>query len=139
MIYNFVQDVCDILDIPSPEISFDTSCFLTKTTLAQVNTSKNIIHLKNCDKPNPDLFFSIAHELRHLWQSKTDKGKYFSSYKTADRCASIEEYNLQLAELDANAFAGVIMVDFFRLKPSFDTLSESVKNKIYERMKEWEE
>lgn len=137
MIYNFVQDVCEILEIPVPEISFDTSCFLTKTTLAQINISNNTIYMKKIDKPNPDQFFAIAHELRHMWQAQNNKELYFSSYKTSNLCHSIEEYNLQLAEIDANAFAGVIMTEFFRLKPTFDNLSESVKDKIYERMKLW--
>lgn len=137
MIYNFVQDICEILEIPVPEISFDTSCFLTKTTLAQIDINNNTIYMKKIDKPNPDQFFAIAHELRHMWQAQNNRELYFSSYKTSNLYHSIEEFNLQLAEIDANAFAGVIMADFFHLKPTFDNLSESVKDKIYERMKLW--
>lgn len=49
-------------------------------------------------------------------------------------CASAEKYNLQIAELDANAFAGLIMINFFNLKPLFEGVPKSVKVKIYERM-----
>lgn len=134
MIYDFINDICDILNIPVPFVSFDTSNFPTDTMMAQVNPSGDTIYLKKYDKPNPDQFFSIAHELRHIWQIRNDKKLYFSTYKPIDLCASVEEYNLQIAELDANAFAGLVMMDFFHLKPLFEGISDFVKAKIFERM-----
>ncbi len=67
---------------------------------------------------------------------QNDEQFYFSSYKPVDLCISVEEYNLQTAELDANAFAGIVMVDFFHLKPLFEGLSDPVKAKIHKRMEE---
>lgn len=135
MIYDFINDICDILNISVPSVSFDTSKFPTDTMMAQVNPSGDTIYLKKYDKPNPDQFFSIAHELRHIWQIQNDKELYFSAYKPIDLLSSVEEYNLQVAEIDANAFAGLVMMDFFNLKPLFEGLSDSVKVKIFERMK----
>lgn len=134
MIYDFINDICDILDVPVPTVSFDTSNFLTNTTMAQYDSDNSIIYLKKYDEPNPDQFFAIAHELRHIWQIHYYEHLFFSTYKPVNLCSSIEEYNTQIAELDANAFAGVVMIDFFGMKPLFNGVSKSVKLKIYDRM-----
>lgn len=65
---------------------------------------------------------------------KKDKQTFLSRYKTIEHCQSIEEYNLQIAEVDANAFAALIMISFFQLNPLFKGLPESVIAKIHERM-----
>lgn len=134
MIYDFINDVCDILNISVPSISFDTSNFPTDTMMAQCSPNGSTIFLKRCNRPNPNQFFSIAHELRHVWQIQNDEELYFSAYKPIDLCHSIEEYNLQPAELDANAFAGLIMMNFFQLKPLFEGIPSSVKSRIFERI-----
>lgn len=136
MIHDFISEICDILNISVPSISFDTSKFQSDTMMAQIDSSGTTIYLKAYDKPNPDQFFSIAHELRHRWQMLSDKEFYFSDYKPRELCASVEEYNLQIAEIDAHAFAGLIMIDFFNLKPLFKGLPDSVKSKIYKRMED---
>ena len=136
MINEFVSDICDILNINKPVVSFDTSNFQTKTMLAQCLPDENIIFIQKCDKPNLDQFFCITHELRHIWQFQTDKDRYFRDYKSADMCESTETYNMQLAEIDANAFALIIMFDFFGIKPLFNGLSEAVKQRIYSRVNE---
>jgi len=136
MIQEFIAEICDILNIPEPSVSFDTSNFPTNTMMAQCSPFGDIIHLKKYDKPNPDQLFAIAHELRHIWQMQNDEQFYFSTYKPVDLCISVESYNLQIAEIDANAFTGIIMVEFFHLQPLYKGLSDSVKAKIHERMKE---
>lgn len=134
MIYDFINDICDILNISVPSVSFNTSNFTTDTMMAQCNSDGSVIYLKKYDKPNPDQLFSIAHELRHIWQMQNDEQMYFSTYKPIDLCSSVEEYNLQVAELDANAFAGMVMIEFFHLKSLFESVPDSVKSKIFERM-----
>ena len=136
MIHEFINDVCDILNISVPAISFDTSNFQSDTMMAQIDSSGTTIYLKKLSKPNPDQFFSVAHELRHKWQIQTDKEWYFSDYKPRELCSSVEEYNLQFAEIDAHAFAGIVMEGFFHLKPLFQGLSDVAKDKIYNRMKQ---
>lgn len=136
MINEFIADVCDILNISVPSVSFDTSNFLTDTMMAQCSSDGSTIYIKMIDKPNPDYLFSIAHELRHCYQIQTDIEWFLSDYKPINLCASTEEYNLQFTEIDANAFAGLVMADFFHLQPLFEGLSDSVKTKIFERMKQ---
>lgn len=133
MIHDFINDICGILNIQIPSVSYDTSNFLTNTMMAQVNSSGDTIYIKKYDKPNPDQLFSIAHELRHIWQIKNHHDIYFSNYQTVDIIGT-EKYNLQSAEVDANAFASIIMVDFFHLQPQYHGLSDSVVSAIKKRI-----
>ena len=135
MIYDFINNICVILNIPIPSVSFDTSHFLTDTMMAQVNSSGDTIYLKECDKPNPDQLFSIAHELRHIWQIENYNDLYFSDYQNVDAIGT-EKYNLQPAEIDANAFASIVMVDFFHLQPQYKDLSGAVISAIKNRISE---
>jgi Zn-dependent peptidase ImmA (M78 family) len=136
MIDDFMKDICDVLNILVPTISYDISHFQTKTMMAQCDLLSNTIYLDKCNEPSPDYFFSIAHELRHIWQLQDDEAFYFSLYKPIDLCSDTESYNSQIAEIDANAFAGLIMIEYFHLQPLFQGLSDSVKNKINKRMGE---
>lgn len=134
MIKEFITDVCELLEMEAPKISYDTSHFPTKTTLAQCEPETNIIYLNKADKPNQDYVFSIAHELRHIYQYQTDEEFYLSGYKPSNKCSSVEEYNLQIAEVDANAFAAIIMTDFFSMKPQWNGLSSKVIDTIEKRI-----
>lgn len=134
MIIEFVKDICEELNIDVPEISYDTSKFATETMMALCDG--NTIYIKPCDKPTPDMLFSIAHELRHMWQIKTDNHLYFDNYKTSKE-VDIETYNLQLAEIDANAYATVVMVDYFGLKPLYNGMSDKVISAIQEHIKKF--
>ena len=53
---------------------------------------------------------------------------------SSDKCSSIEEYNLQIAEVDANAFASIIMVEYFKLQPQWNGLSDKVISAINDRI-----
>ena len=130
MIEEFITDICELLEIEVPKISYDTSHFPTETTLAQCEPTANMIYLTKIDKLNPDYVFSIAHELRHIYQYQTDKQFYLSGYKPSNKCSSVEEYNLQIAEVDANAFASIIMTDFFSMKSQWYGLSDKVIDAI---------
>lgn len=134
MIEKFITDICELLEIEVPKISYDTSHFVTKTTLAQCEPTANTIYLNKVDKPNPDYVFSIAHELRHIYQYQTDEKFYLSGYKPSSECSSVEEYNLQLAEVDANAFAAIIMIDCFHLQPQWNGLTNEVIKSINNRI-----
>ena len=54
MIEEFITDICKLLEIPVPSISYDTSHFPTETTMAQCELTSNTIYLNKIDKPNPD-------------------------------------------------------------------------------------
>ena len=134
MIEEFVQDVCEILNIDAPTVLYDTKNFPTSTMMAQYSPDGSVIFVKKYEKPNPDQLFSIAHELRHVWQMQNDPEFYLSAYKSVDLCTSLEEYNLQIAEIDANAFAGLVMIDFFHIRPLFEGMPETVRSRIFDRM-----
>lgn len=134
MLYDYITELCQVLNIDVPNISHDISKFPTKTTLALCDSDGETIFIKPCNKPNPDCLFAIAHELRHVWQTKTNKALYLGNYKPIDLCSNIEEYNLQLAEIDANAFAGIVMIDMFGLTPLYQGMSQKVKNRINQRI-----
>lgn len=135
MIPKFVNELCNILNIQNPSISYDTSHFQSKTMMAQCNSSGDTIFLKKFTKPNPDQLFAIAHELRHIWQIKNNHDLYFSDYQTVDMIG-IEEYNLQISEIDANAFASIIMIDFFHLQPQYKGMSSNTVTAIKNRIRE---
>lgn len=135
----FIKEICEVLNIPIPKISYDTSIFDTETTLAMCRKDGKIINIRKHDEPNPDLLFSIAHELRHIWQIKNDEEYYFENYKNASECADCEEYNLQVAEIDARTFGTIVMMQFFHIMPTFDSLSDETTKKIYDRAKEIDE
>lgn len=134
MLIEFCSDVCSILGIEVPALSFDVSHFESDTMMAQCDFDDGTIFLKPFDKPTPDICFAICHELRHLWQYKEDYEYFLGSYLPLSLCVSLEEYNLQVAEVDANAFAGLMMEDFFEITPLFSGLSDAVKARIYDRM-----
>ena len=133
MIDNFIAEICFMLNINKPSVSYDTSHFAADTMMAQCNSSGDTIYLKKKDKPNPDYLFAIAHELRHIWQISTNRKLYFSNYQTVDILGN-EKYNSQLAEVDANAFAGLIMIEFFHLNPLWHGLSDNNIKLIEKRM-----
>lgn len=135
MINEYIADVCDLLDMDVPTISHDDSHFPTNTTMALCDPVAHTIYLRKVDKSNPDYVFSIAHELRHIYQYETDEQYYLSDYKAADKCSSIEEYNLQIAEIDANAFAAIVMKDFFALVPQWQGLTRNVIAAINKQIK----
>ena len=134
MIEEFITDICELLCIEVPSISYDTSHFPTGTTMAQCEPINSVIYLNKLDEPNPDYLFAIAHELRHIFQYQDDEQFYLSNYKTSDNCSSVEEYNLQIAEVDANAFASIVMVEYFHMQPQWNGLSDKVINAINSRI-----
>lgn len=135
MIEAFITEICELLKIQVPFISYDISHFPTETTLAQCNPVENTIYLRKLNSLNPDFLFAIAHELRHIYQYQIDEEFYLSGYKPSNKCSSVEEYNLQIAEVDANAFAAIMMTDFFSMKPQWNGLSDKVIDTIEKRIK----
>lgn len=47
MIEEFITDVCELLEIGVPKISYDTTHFTTKTTMALCEPETNTIYLNN--------------------------------------------------------------------------------------------
>lgn len=131
MLDKFINEVCKILEINPPQVSVGENHFANTTMLAQCSSDGRHIFLRN-KEVNPDIFFSIAHELRHVWQIRYHSG-ILDDYIPSDLSLTVDEYNLQPAEIDANAFGLVIMNTFFGITPRFDGLSAGVKDRIKEQ------
>lgn len=128
----FIKIVCDDLKIDKPIVK-EVLFLHTPTQLAEYIPSDNILKYRSGKIPL-DTMFSIAHELRHIWQMKNCPEIFHSYVNSTD--ADIEQYNLQSAEIDANAYAMVIMKSGFGVTPQFKGLSEKVKKKILLRANE---
>lgn len=126
-IYKFAREVSKDLKIKYPKVEFVKE-LRTPTQIAEYNGT---LRLKK-DVSRLDTYFAIAHELRHAWQIAN--GIDLSDYETVGTL-SVKEYNLQEAEIDANAYAYWIMVNWFGVKPLFNGMDKEVVEKIEEAYK----
>lgn len=134
---DFILIICKLLEITPPTISNDdTHQFSSKTRMAEIDLESNILYIKEF-KRDFDTLFSIAHELRHLWQYNTDPEFYFADYKPSDELG-IEEYNQQPAEIDAHAFAALVMEYMFAAYATWRSFSHETCEMIFDRMEEIE-
>lgn len=120
-VMEIIRAGAEILGIPAPNIYFDTSMFGSKTQLAA--TDGTDIFVK--EQYTPQLCFAVLHELRHIWQLK--ENKLLSHQHIND---DIEKYNRQPIEIDANAFALMLMEVFFDYEEEFTSLSDEIYYKI---------
>ena len=128
----FAREICDILEISVPDIKFVSADRMhTGTQIAAL--TPNAVLIRDDIAVSPELFFALAHELRHARQIA--HGKSLEEYRTSDRI-SIEQYNLQPLEVDANAFGALIMSDFFGIVPQFRNMPDTVRKAIKDRMKQ---
>ena len=116
IIRDYIDSICEILKIDSFDIgvgySADIGAFATPTEMAHYNFKENYIlfnenYLVDLENTLPYIVFKIAHELRHVWQRNNNWNKTISKHKSS-KYLSIEEYNRQPEEVDANAFATII-------------------------------
>lgn len=128
----FAREICDILEIPVPDIKFVSADRMhTGTQIAAL--TPDAVLIRDDIAVSPELFFALAHELRHAHQIA--HGESLEEYRTSDRI-SIEQYNLQPLEVDANAFGALIMSDFFGIVPQFRNMPDTVRKVIKDRMKQ---
>lgn len=128
----FSREICDILDIPVPFIKFVSADRMhTGTQIAAL--TPDAVLIRNDIEISAELLFALAHELRHAYQIAS--GESLEEYRTSDRI-SIEQYNLQPLEVDANAFGALIMSDFFGIVPQFRNMPDTIRKAIKDRMKQ---
>ena len=128
----FAQEICDILDISTPAIKFVSADRMQTSTQIAALTPDAIL-IRDDMTVSPELFFAISHELRHSYQIAN--GADLKGYQASDKI-SVEQYNLQSLEVDANAFSALVMSVFFGIVPRFQNLPESVRNAISSRMEQ---
>lgn len=128
----FIEMICNDLEITKPIIK-EVLFLHTPTQLAEYIPADNLLNYRTGKMPL-DIMFAIAHELRHKWQAE-NCSDIFQNYANSTEI-NVEQYNLQNAEIDANAYAMVIMESGFGVTPQFNGLSERVKQKILLRASE---
>lgn len=129
-IYKFIKVICNDLKIKKPKVQV-TKSFISNTQLASYDPSREIITIKKEYENMYDVCFAISHELRHKYQIDY-KLFDFKNYKSNSQTTSIE-YNLQPEELDANAYAYLIMMSAFGVEAKFNGVDQTVISAIKKR------
>ena len=131
---DYINIVCDMLDIENPVVHWkDTLHTPTQKAEYQPDTDALLIAEQDGEL---DTLFAVTHELRHKWQFENRKDM-FDNYKNSAEL-SITEYNLQSAEVDANAYAVYAMSGIIGIRPTFDDLGKEVVRAIEKRVAEIE-
>ena len=133
-IYKYIKIICRDLKIKCPKVEIKKSNIITDTTLAAYQPSNDMIVIKKEYENKYDLFFSIAHELRHKYQIENNLFD-FEKYKQRENI-DLKEYNTQEEEIDANSYAYIVMISAFGVKPLFNGLDKDTIKMIEERAKE---
>lgn len=131
-INEFIDFICEDLEISKPKIEWNSKEFVSGTQQAIYNYKDDIIYLKKKYETGMDLYFAITHELRHKYQIAN---KMFDpdKYKYLDE-VSFNDYQKQFVEIDANAYASLIMISVFKRQPLFNGFNDEIKNMIFTRM-----
>ena len=80
-----------------------------------------------------DRDFAESLGITYAYQLENDRSLH--DYRTSDQL-DIDEYNAQPLEVDANAFAAVVMAEFFGISPQFLNMPESIRQLIYVRKRQ---
>lgn len=114
----FTSEVCRILNVKEPKVSFDSSVIDEITgdfnAPSVYEQHQDIIYIRSYFEPVFMTFFSIASEIRHTWQHHYYPSKYYSNYARLDKKhRNYIEFYSQPAEIDACAFAHVVIEENF--------------------------
>lgn len=130
---------CRILNVPEPIIrAVDPAELQTKTTRCALSLDGSRIAISqdfiNSNPGTAEVWLALSHECRHIWQ--IHHTEYMSSYKPSS-ALSVSEYNQQAAEIDAWAWAVVVLSDRFGVRPTLEeNLGVDVWLRIVERANE---
>ena len=128
MVQELVENISKMLSIEPPEVVIVDELD-TPTKMASAVPVEGVIVIK-ARLSAFDAAIAIAHELRHIWQYKNEP-QMFSDYQNSSSLSK-EDYNLQPAEVDANAFAELYVGQYGK-RPLWNGLSETVKKAIQDR------
>lgn len=120
----FAREVSAILKIAVPTIRFVPVKELRTSTQIAALTPDGIL-IRN------DI--GVTPELRHVYQLENDRSLH--DYHTSDQL-DIDEYNAQPLEVDANAFAAVVMAEFFGISPQFLNMPERIRQLVCVRKRQ---
>ena len=128
MVQELVENISKMLSIEPPEVVIVDELD-TPTKMASADPVEGVIVIKSRLSAF-DAAIAISHELRHIWQYNNEP-QMFSDYQNSSNLSK-EDYNLQPAEVDANAFAELYVCQYGK-RPLWNGLSETVKKAIQDR------
>ena len=129
-----INIICEALNITVPEVRWcDSKILHTPTQKAEYQPQADVLLITKQDN-DLDVLLAITHELRHKWQFTYHKDM-FDEYRNS-KDLSIKEYNLQAAEVDANAYTVVALGYLIHIRPTFDFIGEEVADAIESRAKD---
>lgn len=141
-IYIIIDFTCELLDIDNPKVHIGKSKKL-KNTYAKYYTSHDLYINPNNINDN-DLRFAIFHELRHHYQTLEIEDRYYESEYTVNTWKSDlynykdnthdKEYTTQSVEIDANAFATIMMKALYNLNFAPKDKSKHNMEKVQENI-----
>ncbi|MGN1340897.1 MAG: hypothetical protein ACI4WS_11440 [Oscillospiraceae bacterium] len=134
MINGYVRTLCNMLQIPMPQIFYNDR-ELSDGEHAKLTPDGKRLYLRKLKTTSLDQLFAAAFQLRRAWQRKTDEQLYFGGYKPRAELPQ-REFVVQPSEVDANAFAAVMVSAFFGVEPVFDELPGAARSKIDRRCDE---
>lgn len=128
-----VEFNCKMLSVKKPEVNYlNSTNFLSPTTQAAISEDFSSLGINtDIDFSVLDIWFVISHEIRHLWQSKNKL--YLSDYNSVNKLET-KKYNEQNAEIDAHAWAIVVVTNLFGMRPTLEVnLGKEIWQKISDR------
>lgn len=120
-------------------LEMDAPTLLFKRTAQMSNSAKGrcefldgkvpVIYLDPGIKYGPECILIIAHELRHIYQYCYLPNVSIELFKPSqDEDLSINDYNQQFLEIDANAFAEICVEYILGITPYWGLSQENIKS-----------
>lgn len=130
---------CSFLSVPLPSVRIaEPSEFATVTTKCAVSsTGDELLINKQFAESNADTIFlwlTLSHECRHIWQ--VFNANMFNDYKPSSNLSN-RDYNAQMEEVDAWAWAVVVVGNRFGVRPTLEkNFGADVWTQIQERARQ---
>ena len=133
-IKEFIKAICLDLFIPEPSIVYVDRFEQSKTMRMAVDYDSRYIMIRKDVKIDLDSYFDLAHELRHIYQMET--GDFSKDDYILRENTDLATYNQQPLEVDAHAYAAIMMIKLFHVKPLWQGFDPDTIMLIEERIKE---
>lgn len=124
------QVVRELLHTQKCRIRINPNIAQGDTSLAWSDPPRNDILLRPEYPTAPDLVLAVAHELRHIWQYH--HGMLDDRLRDKPTSDDKTNYNMLPSEVDANAFAAIIVQELCGVKPLWRGLPQKCIEAIAE-------
>lgn len=124
-INKYIEEICRLLELKSVKVLAGVERFhldaCEEKPMSVYIPEEDILYVERLSEPTPKLLYYIAYGLRHAWQKRRFPKTYYSEYRQLFQCETFQIFALQEAEIDANAFANIIMKGYFRLEYEYNS------------------